>query len=120
MTASFFQDPAGNQLALTAGICGNDDFFNIFSEKLGFHHGKLLSGLADHYQLHVFWHHGKGGHFPFLVFLIVFFRVRQGDKMAKCPGDYIFLSFQNAAVFLICPKDAGNVSCNRRLLCDYQ
>lgn len=27
--------------------------------------------------------------------------------MAKCPGDYIFLSFQNAAVFLICPKDAG-------------
>ena len=120
MAACLFQNPAGNQFSLTACICGNDDFFNVFSKKLGFHDGKLLACLTDDHQLHVFGKHRKGCYLPLFVFLIVFFRICQSHKMSQCPGDHIFFALENTAILLVRTQNTGNISGNGWFFRDYK
>ena len=45
--AGFIQDPAGNQLALSSCVCGNDNVSYVLSEKLSFYCIVLFTCLAD-------------------------------------------------------------------------
>ena len=71
----FFQDPSGNQLALTPRIGGNDDLSHVVSVKLCFHCIVLFGCLFDHHQLHFLWNHGEMLHFPLPVLFVIAFRV---------------------------------------------
>ena len=117
--AGFIQDPAGNQLALSSCVCGNDNVSYVLSEKLSFYCIVLFTCLADHHKLHMIRHHGKGIHLPFHIFFVIFLRIGQGYKMSQRPGNYIIFSLKTAVSLLAAMKDPGNISCNRRLFRNY-
>ena len=119
MAVCLVKNPAGYQFSFTSGVCSNDDIFDVFSVKLCFYCIVLFTGLSDHHQFHFIRHHRKGGHFPFGIFSVIFFRICQCDQMSQCPGHHIFFSFQCSIAFLVTVKYPGNVSGNGRFLCYY-
>ena len=109
-----------NEIAQSQCCCGNYHSFIIISKKLGFYCLILFRCLADHHQLHVLWHHGKCGHFPFCIFLIVFLRVCQGNQMPQRPGNDVVFSFQDLIALLGTMKHPCNISSHGRFFCDNQ
>ena len=106
--------------ALSGAIDRNDNILYIISEKLGFHCLILSGCLTDHHKLHLLRHHGECGHFPFHIFFIIFLRICQSHKVPKCPGHHVFPAFQASVSFLSGTQHSCNVSCHRRLFCNYQ
>ena len=100
MIVCFLQNPAGNQLPLSAGIGGNDDIRYILTVDLSFYCLILLPGLLDDLNIHFLRKHWQIFHLPVFVFFIVVLRICQRNQMAKSPCYDILTALQSSVNFL--------------------
>ena len=114
MTAGLVKDPAGNQLAFTAGVCGDDDLGDVLAEQLCFDVAVLSRGLLYDGQFPLLWDHGKKGHVPFTETLVIFFRIRKCNEMPQRPCDDIPAAFDRAGKILMAVQNPGNIAGYRR------
>ena len=120
MAAGFVQDPAGNQLSFATGIGSNDDFRDVFSEKLCLYIMVLFGCLLDYDKFPFLWNHREIGHIPGFEFFVIFFGVGECDQMAKCPGYDIVAAFDRTGNVLMTAKNTGDVAGNGWLFCQYE
>lgn len=74
----FFNNPACHQFTFTSGIGGDDNFIHILALHKAAYGAKLLAGLGNYDQIHMFRQYWQGIHTPRFVFFAVMFWVGKG------------------------------------------
>ena len=113
-------DVAKDQLALPGRVRGADDGRDLAAVHQLLHRLELAARVGQHLQRDALGQHGQRRHGPFLVSLVEFSRLAQGDQMADGPGDDVFLAIEKAVAPALHAQHPGDVPSHGGLFRDDQ